>query len=99
VSFQADYKGIGEMLCAPFMVSDMHRRAELVAELARATGPRKTGEYVSRFKVSSGIRQGRTRRAFGRVTNDSDHAIHVEFGTEDTPAHRTLRRALSAAKG
>lgn len=93
-----NYRGVGEMLCSPWMVAEMHRRAERVAERARVTAPHSSGQFAASFEVSSGIRQARTRRAYGRVTNTDPAARYIEFGTEDTPAHRTLGRALAAAK-
>lgn len=99
MTFQANYKGIGEMLCAPWMVADMHRRAELVAGRCRLTAPRHSGHYAASFQVTSGIRTHPSKRAFGRVTNTADYSFQVEVGTEDTPAHRTMSRALEAAKG
>lgn len=98
MAYRKDYRGVGEMLRAPWMVAEMHRRASLVAERARVTAPRQSGRYAEGFEVSSGVRTGRSPRAFGRVTNQTPYARHVEFGTEDTAAHRTLRRALDAAR-
>jgi hypothetical protein len=101
-TFRVDYKGIGDMLCAPGMQGDMHRRAENVAAEGEATAPvypgPEGGEYKRRFTVSSGVRAGRSRRAFGRVTNDAPEAFFVEYGTRNNPRHRTLGRALDAAK-
>lgn len=98
MAYVKDYRGVGEMLCLPGMVVAMRFRADLVAARARAIAPVESGDYASSFEVSSGIRPGKTRRAFGRVTNTSDHARFVEFGTENQPAHRTLRRALEAVR-
>lgn len=100
--FRPSYKGIGEMLTAEFMQAEMLRRAEQVKARAQATAPDATplGEgYKFEFKASAGVKTSKkgTRRAFGRVTNDSDHAIWVEYGGQNTPAHRTLGRALNTA--
>jgi hypothetical protein len=102
-TFRVDYKGIGDMLTSPGMQADMHRRAEAVKAEAEATAPvypgpdRRVGTS-GRFAVSSGVRTGRSRRAFGRVTNDAPEAFFVEYGTRNNPRHRTLGRALDAAK-
>jgi len=101
--FDADYKGIGEMLCSPEMQADMKRRAENVMAYAVATAPydphSKDGtHYKDSFTVDSGVREGKTRRAYGRVTNDDPAAFYIEYGTSDTPRHRTLGRALDHAK-
>lgn len=100
-TYSASYKGIGEMLCAPFMVDEMKRRAENVKAAAEASAPDATPVgvgYKYEFRVESGIREGDSRRAFGRVVNDSPHAAFVEFGGRSTPKHRTLGKALDAAK-
>lgn len=98
--YRKSYAGVGEMLVMPGMVAAMAGRANKVAARARATAPVQTGEYADSFVVTSGIRPpGRgPARAYGRVTNTSDHAIHVEFGNEHSRGHRTLGRALSAAR-
>lgn len=99
-TYRKSAKGIGEMLCMPGMVANMAGRANRVAARARATAPVETGEYADSFVVTSGIRPAtgsRTARAYGRVTNTSDHAVFVEYGTEHQQAHHTLARALEAA--
>ncbi len=102
--YRANYKGIGEMLCSQVMPANMHGRAGRVAVRAEATAPRRTGDYASSFQVSSGVRAGgRTRRAYGRVTNTDPKARLLEYGTgpdengRKTPRFRTLGSALDAA--
>lgn len=95
--FRASYKGIGKMIRGPEMRAEMRRRAQKVKAAAVATAPVDSGEYKRSFKVTSGARGGRNKdRAFGRVTNTAPHAIYVEHGTSNNPAHHTLRRALRA---
>jgi hypothetical protein len=101
--YEASYTGIGEMLVAPFMVAEMRRRAEKVKAAAEAAAPvdeggTHPGRYKASFHVDSGVREGKTRRAYGEVTNDSPEAFYVEYGTKKTPRHRTLGTALDAAK-
>lgn len=106
MAFRADFTGIGEMLRSAEMQADMRRRAENVAQTARAiapVGPETGGtHYRDSFEVSSGVRPGETGRAYGRVTNDSDHAAAIEFGNGRTrrqtiaPQH-VLGKALNAA--
>jgi hypothetical protein len=92
------------VLCAPWMVAEMKRRAELVAAAAVASAPvdedgPHPGRYKGAFSVESGVRTGKTTRAYGRVTNDAPEARFVEFGTRNNPRHRTLGKALDAAGG
>jgi hypothetical protein len=101
--FRPSFKGIGEMLTAEFMQAEMLRRAEQVKVRAQATAPDAPPigvGYKEDFEVTSGVKTSKkgTRRAYGRVTNNSDHARAVEYGFGDTPRHRTLGKALDAAK-
>lgn len=103
-SFRADYTGIGRMLVSEAMQAEMHRRASRVKEAAEADAPYdaadKDGDhYRDHFTVSSGVQERKTRRAVGTVTNDSEIAFLVEFGSKHNDAHHTLTRALDAAKG
>lgn len=99
-----DYEAFGEaVLCSPEMVAEMHRRAERVKDAAEATAPvyeqgPHPGRYKESFEVTSGVKEGKTRRAYGRVTNTAPEAIYVEYGNTNTPRHRTLGHALDAAK-
>lgn len=107
--FKPSYRGIGQMLIMPELQANMIARAERVATQARATAPvdadpddAHRGRYKASFKVTGGIRKGsrggRRRRAYGRVTNNAPEALDVEYGTPYTARHRTLGRALMAAR-
>lgn len=103
MAFRGYYKGIGEMLTMPGMQAEMRRRAEHVQAAAEASAPvgrgPNAGRYKRSFTTTSGIRDGgRSRRAFGRVTNDAPEAVFVEYGSIHNDRHRTLGRALDAAK-
>lgn len=93
-----------QVLCADWMVADMERRANNVADLARATAPvgpegdPHRGLYKESFVVSSGIQNEKTRRAYGEVRNDVRYAAALEYGDGDTEKHRTLGKALDAAR-
>lgn len=56
--------------------------AARVAAEAQRIAPRLTGEYADSIHADG-----------PRVRADSDHAVWVEFGTEDTPTFAPLRRA------
>jgi hypothetical protein len=99
-SVRTSYKGIGQLLCADFIVAEMRRRAEKVKAVAEATAPDATPlgvGYKYEFEIESGVRKRKTKRAFARVRNTSPHALYVEFGGGNTPKHRTLGKALDAA--
>jgi hypothetical protein len=110
VRFAWSYQGIGEMLRSDGMIADMRRRAENVMAEAVANAPvgdpggtwpdPHPGLYRAGFHVESGVRsRGKTRRAYGRATNDAPHALAVEYGWGKTPRYRTLGTALFAAAG
>lgn len=103
-AYMSDYEGVGRMLCSPELQADMRRRAETMLAAALTDAPYdandKDGDhYRDHFSVDSGVREGKSRRAFGRLSNDHPAALPIEFGTAHTPAHHTLTRALDAAKG
>jgi hypothetical protein len=102
--YQADYSGIGDMLTASFMVAEMRRRAEKMKVFAEGIAPvdedgPHPGRYKASFHVESGVQRRKTRRAFGRLYNDSPEAIWVEFVPRKLgPPHRVLGRSLDAAR-
>lgn len=97
--FKPSYKGIGEMLVMPGMVTDMGARAARAEAKAVAEAPKDTGEYASRFGSEAGIRTEHSKRAFGRVFNTDDAALQIEEGTSKTPAHHTLLRSIDGMRG
>lgn len=106
-----DYAAFDEyVLAAGFMVEDMRGRAHRVADAALRIAPYdpsdKDGDhYIDHFSVDAGVREGVSgRRAFGRVTNDHEAAVDIEYGTSSSrpqggssPRHRVLGRSLDAA--
>lgn len=99
MEFDADYAGIGELLRADFMQAEMLRRVEKGKALAEVIAPRDTGQFAASFHTSVNSHGGaRHDRAEGVLTNDDPAALSIETGTNDTPAHRTLRKSLDAMK-
>lgn len=107
--FDPSYVGLGELLVSPEMQAEMHRRAGKIADAARATSPvgpvkkKDLEHYIEGWTVSSGVQDGKTRRAYGEVSNDSPYAAAIEFGNGRTrdktiDAHYTLTRAVDAAR-
>ena len=77
----------------------MRKLAAKVLARAISTAPDATPYgtgYVTSFELESGVRDGKTPRAYGQVKNTADHAVFVEFGGKNTPRHRTLGKALDA---
>ena len=108
-SWQPNYDGIGKLLASEEMRAAMHEKAGHVADAARAISPigpltdREKEHYIEAWTVASGVRDEPTRRAYGRVMNDSDHAAAIEYGNGRTSpktidAHHVLTRALDAAR-
>lgn len=113
-SYVHNYAEFGkQVMRAGFMRAVVVERAELVKAVAEASAPvgdaasgwydggREPGEYKAAFSVSTGITSsyGPGSRVFARVSNDSDHALAVEYGYGPVPRYRTLGRALIAAGG
>lgn len=108
-NFDPSRGGLGELLASPAMQAAMREKAEKIAAAARAVSPigpltdQEKEHYVEGWSVSSGVRDLPTRRAYARVTNDSDHAAAVEFGNGRTSPktiepHYVLTRAIDAAR-
>src|SRR4029077_20278297 len=100
-----DYAAFDRLvLCAPFMQAEMGKRAEKVRAFEVAHAPYDPEDpdgthYRDSFEVSVGTRVIQGRRAYGRVSNtDMPTALFVEWGNRNTPRHRILGAALSAAK-
>lgn len=104
-SYKPSYSGVGDMLRSGFLQADMHARAERVAAAAIADASQYFDpddpdgiHYSESFEVSSGVKHGKTSRAYGRVRNtDDETAIANEFGNKNTPERAILRKALNAA--
>lgn len=98
-TFKASYDGIGELLRSQAMKNEMHRRILRSEEAARAAAAEfsDTGEYESSFETEVGLSKN-GKRARAVLRNTSDHSLYVEFGSEHNPRHRTLGKALDAAK-
>src|SRR5690349_3744127 len=81
MTYTPDHGGLGELLVSPDMESAMRQLAAKVMARAISTAPDAapygTG-YVSSFELDSGVRPGKTPRAFGRVKNTSGHARSEE---------------------
>jgi hypothetical protein len=104
MSFHANYRGIGEMLCSDWMVDEMHRRAERAKVLAEIIAPvdpdsPHAGRYKASFHVESGVQHRKTSRAYDRLINDAPEAFFVEYGTKNNPAHHVMMKALDALRG
>lgn len=99
--FKPEPRGYEQMLCKSEMRHAMSLIAHEVEGLAKAGAPVGTetddgdDKYAASFSVSDGIQPGRFgARAYGQVTNDSDHALAVEFGAHGVKRSRPLRNAL-----
>jgi hypothetical protein len=99
--YEHKYRPFGnEVLRASWMKAQMEARANAIMLTARRISPIETGEYIESFEVDSGVRQtGRTRRAYGRVTNTAPHALAVEMGFGRTPKYRVLGKAMGITPG
>jgi hypothetical protein len=96
-SVNISYQGIGDMLKSAEIQAEVERRAGRVRDMAEATAPYDPAS-ATHFKDAFSVEpRPRHDRACAAVVNDDDAAWQIELGTSDTPAHRTLTRALDAA--
>ena len=108
--FTPNPAGLGEVMRGPDMQAGMRAAAEKVADAARAVAPvgraagdTTPGRYKAGFEVSSGVREGRSGRAYGRVENRTPYAAAVEWGNGRTSgktidAHYVLTRAIDVLR-
>lgn len=87
--------GLKQMLASPKMVQAMHRRGERIINYARFSGPYVTGNYYRKWRIWSGIRDG---KAWCRVANVAAYAYFLEHGTKHMKRQRILARAVIAAR-
>jgi hypothetical protein len=110
--FDPSYEGLGELLRGPEMQAEMKRRAYRAVIAAAADAPvgppsdPHRGEYRDSFHVEAGVMTDvkGERRAYGKVSNSSPHAVAVEYGKggrskgPTSSAHHTLGRALDSMR-
>jgi hypothetical protein len=106
VTYQLDYEAFGEhVLRAPWMGAEMVARAERGKAFAESTAPYDAADptlrhYRDSFYVTGTLHGGtRHDRAEGRLSNDDDAAVFVEFGNKNTEEHATLRKAMDVMRG
>ena len=92
-----------EVLAAAWMQAEMLRRAQAGAAFAQGIAPRRTGAYADSIGADVYVRRlpgldGASGRAVGRVTATDPAAFQIEHGTQTSPAHRTLGRALDVMR-
>lgn len=85
-TFEVDRAGLAALLVSDDMRAAMTAAGQEVAAEAARRAPRRTGRLAGSYRVEPATatvttrRGGATRRASGRVINDSPHAAAVEFG-------------------
>lgn len=103
-TYRHNYEAFDKLvLSAPWMVEEMRVRAERGKAFAESIAPydakdRDGDHYRDHFSAEAGVREEPTRRAYGRLSNDSDVALFVEYGTKNNERHRVLGRSLDAMK-
>lgn len=96
-TYSPSFKGLAELLKSPEMVAAMESIAQRGKAYAESIAPRDTGEYASRFSVASSRSGGvHHDRAVAYLINDDPASLSIEYGTSDTPKHRTLGRTIDA---
>lgn len=102
--FNASYQGIGELLRSEGIEVEMVRRAEKIKERFVETAPvDESGPHPGRLRDSARVESERrggvhNDRAVARVVVEAPEAFYAEFGNKNVTRHRTLGRALDAAR-
>lgn len=85
-TFEVDRAGLAALLVSDGMRAAMTAAGQEVAAEAARRAPRRTGRLAGSYRVEPATatvttrRGGATRRASGRVINDSPYAAAIEFG-------------------
>lgn len=102
--FNASYRGIGELLRSTGIEAEMLRRAEKIKARFEETAPvDETGPHPGRLRDSAVVTSDRLGgvhhdRAVAHVVVEAPEAFYAEFGNTNVSRHRTLGRALDAAR-
>lgn len=100
--YQHDYDGFGAFLRSPEMIRAMESVAADMKSAAVAISPEQTGDYKSRFKVTSGTWPaggGGPEVAVAHLENTSGHAAPVEYGNKIVKRHRVLGKVAAQFGG
>lgn len=89
IRFVPNRSGIDELQRGPDLQRELRRRADRIADAARASAPVLTGEYRDSIHVEEEVVDG---KAVARVVASSDHAIYVEAETGN------MTRSFDAAR-
>jgi hypothetical protein len=95
-------QGLAIALAAPAMQRALELKMAKAYARAIAIAPVRTGLYRSRFRVVSGVRNG---KAYARLLNDArdprtgyPYCLALEFGTKYMKRQRILGRAADALR-
>jgi hypothetical protein len=96
-TYEPDRVGFGRMMMGDEMGDLVVNVANQLAAEMRATAPRRTGAYASRFAVETGLDLAKEDRRAAFVVNDSRQATALEVGSWNIknppqPMLRTLQR-------
>ena len=109
IKFVRNSPSIEALMQSEAMGRAMLSEAEAVRAAAAAEAPKRDRVLAEEYKVEAVMaevptrRNGTSRRAAGRVTNDAPHAVPVEFGhfTKEgrrVPAKRTLGKLAGSRR-
>lgn len=96
-SYEASYKGIGQMLNSDFIQDAMVDHAEKIKAYALTIAPQSSGEYRTSFKIyrNRGLVSGGVR-AYARLYNEAPYAASIEYGNRrGQKGQRILGKAMA----
>ncbi|MFJ1704498.1 hypothetical protein [Kitasatospora sp. NPDC088346] len=97
VRVEIDAASLDAIAQDPEILAVLVRKAQEVKAKAEAIAPRQSGDYAGKFKLRSGVKNG---KAFAQVANTDPAANVIELGARGgkNPKHRVLGRALQSIR-
>jgi nitrogen fixation protein FixH len=97
IRIEIDVSALESIARDPEILAVLVRKAQEVKAKAIALAPVKSGDYRSKFKLQSGVKDN---KAFARVKNVDPAANVIELGARGgkNPKFRVLGRALEAVR-
>lgn len=94
--FVFDVRVFPQLMGHPRLAAVLREMADVAADGARSIAPVDEGDYIDSIDSTVLVDEGITK---GVAFSDDPKAIHIEYGTVDTPTFAPLRRGLERLKG
>lgn len=92
--FEKDQLAEQKLATWPGLIPDLEELVKAAEVAAIAIAPVESGKYKASITSAAGYDE--RGRIIGRLRADDWKAIWIEYGTVNSPAHATLRRAMDS---